>query len=129
MRNLPQENRLWIESDETAQRRIEQARRLKKQASTGGLGFEAYLTPDLAVWVLDMVERGIYLDPSEAIFVLMGQAKDIAPHDDIKREILSRRLEAAENGSSYTPEEVRQHLEETKKTRTDPAIWEKISQD
>jgi len=68
--------KLWMESDETARQRVEQAR-VKPQSSRGGLKFEAYLTPDLAVWVLDMVEQGIFLDPSEAVFVFMGQAKDM----------------------------------------------------
>ena len=48
------ENKHWLENEETAQQRIEQARTLKNHASKGGLKFEAYLTPDLAVWVLDI---------------------------------------------------------------------------
>lgn len=125
-------NKLWMENDNTARQRIEQANALKQQASAGGLKFEAYLTPDLAVWVLNMVERGVFIDPSEAVFVFMGQAKDIEPYDDLKRDILKRCLEEsikqAENGRSYTTEEVRQHLDEAMKNRTEPAVWQKISQ-
>lgn len=121
-----------MENESTARQRIAQASTLKSQASTGGLRFKTYLMPDLAVWVLDMVERGVFIDPSEAVFVLMGQAKDIEPHDDLKQEILKRQLETsieqAESGQSYTSEEVRQHLDEVMKNKTEPAVWQKISQ-
>lgn len=124
-------NKHWIETDETAQQRIDQARSLKDQAKTGGLKFEAYLTPDLAEWVLDMVEDGIFLDPCEAVFVYMDQAKDIEPHVDLKKEILRRRIQDgvddAKAGRTYTADEVKQHLEEARRRRTAPAVWEKIS--
>lgn len=126
-------NKHWLETDETAQQRIHQARDLKEQAKTGGLKFEAYLPPNLAEWVLDMVEEGIFIDPCEAIFVYMGQAKDIEPHDDLKEEILRRRIQQgiddAEAGRTYTADEVKQHLEEARRRRTAPAIWKKISYD
>ena len=31
---------------------------LKARAAAGGLRFEAYLPPDMAVWLLDLIERG-----------------------------------------------------------------------
>ena len=131
--NNPKENIHSFESKETAQQRIEQARELKKQAATGGLRFEAYLTSDLAMWVLDMVEKGIFIDPSEAVFVFMKQAKDIEPYDDIKKELLKRRLEEGEkdieNGRFLTAEEAQARLEKLKEGRTEPAIWHKISQE
>jgi hypothetical protein len=124
-------NKHWIETDETAQQRIDQARSLKDQAKTGGLKFETYLTPDLAEWVLDMVEEGVFIDPCEAVFVYMGQAKDIEPHDDLKKELLRRRIQEgiddAEDRRTYTADEVQQHLEEVRRRRTAPAIWKKIS--
>lgn len=116
-----------MESEEAARLRIQQVQSLKQQSQTGGLEFRAYLPPRLAEWVLDMVGKGIFVDPSEAVFVFMGQAKDIEPHEDIKREILRRRLEQAENRKTYTSEEVKEYLEERAKYRTDPAIWNKIS--
>ncbi len=54
-----QDNRHWVESEETARQRVEQVKSLKEQACKGGLRFEAYLTADLAEWILDMVERCI----------------------------------------------------------------------
>jgi hypothetical protein len=40
--------------------RIAQARALREQAGKGGLRFEAYLPPDLAEWLLDLIERGVF---------------------------------------------------------------------
>jgi len=62
----------------------------------------------------------------------MDQAKDIEPHDDLKEEILRRRIQQgiddAEAGRTYTADEVKQRLEEARRTRTDPAVWKKIAQ-
>lgn len=78
-----------------------------------------------------MVEDGIFLDPCEAVFVYMGQAKDIEPHDDLKKEILKRRIQQgvadAETGRTYTTDEVKQRLEEMRRRKTDPAVWKKIA--
>jgi hypothetical protein len=125
-------NKHWMETEETAQQRIDQARLLKEGARTGGMKFEAYLTPDLAEWVLDMVEQGDFTDPSEAVFVFMGQAKDIDEHQDLKQEVFKRRIaqgiEAAENGDVYTSEEVWEHLDKVMKEKTEPVVWQKIIQ-
>lgn len=43
-----------------------QAKALRETARKGGLKFEAYLPPWLAEWMLDMIERGVFTDPSEA---------------------------------------------------------------
>ena len=45
---------------------IARARSLRKQAAEGGLRFEAYLPPQLAEWLLERIEKGVFLDPSEA---------------------------------------------------------------
>ena len=34
---------------------VAQAKRLREQARAGGLRFEAYLPPDLAVWLIDLM--------------------------------------------------------------------------
>ena len=51
---------------------VEQAKRLRNQVAEGGLRFEAYLPPSLALWLLDRIEGQKYLDPSEAVFVILG---------------------------------------------------------
>ena len=73
-------------------RDIAQAMALQEQARKGGLRFEVFLPPGLAEWVLDFVERGVFVDPSEAVFVILGEHRDLEPHDDLRTEILKRSL-------------------------------------
>jgi len=74
---------------------VEQAKRLRNQVAEGGLRFEAYLPPSLALWMLDLIEQGKFLDPSEAVFVILGEHKELEPHSDLRRELLKRSIEAA----------------------------------
>ena len=62
---------------------VEQAKQLRDQAAKGGLRFEAYLPPSLALWLLDLIEQDTFLDPSEAVFVILGEHKELAPHADL----------------------------------------------
>lgn len=73
----------------------EQAKRLRNQVTEGGLRFEAYLPPSPTLWLLDLIEQDRFLDPSEAVFVVLGEHKDLAPHADLRRELLKRSIEAA----------------------------------
>jgi len=50
------------DSPEAQAARIAQARALREQAAKGGLRFEAYLPPDLAEWLLGLIERGIFVE-------------------------------------------------------------------
>ena len=83
------------DSSEAEAARIAQARGLRELAGKGGLRFEAYLPPDLAEWLLDLIERGVFADPSEAVSVILGEHRALEPHDDLRRELLSRSLQAA----------------------------------
>jgi antitoxin ParD1/3/4 len=74
---------------------VAQAKALRKQAAEGGLRFEAYLPPQLAEWLLGRIEKGVFLDPGEAVFVLLGEHEDLEPHTDLRQELLRRRLNAA----------------------------------
>jgi len=76
-------------------RDIAQANALREQASKGGLRFEAFLPSGLAEWVLDFVERRVFVDPSEAVFVILSEHKDLEPYGDLRTEILKRSLDAA----------------------------------
>lgn len=80
---------------EQKQQSIAQAKSLRQQAAEGGLSFEAYLPPTLATWILDQIEQGIFRDPSEAAFVFLGEAEELEPHADLRKELLRRRLDAA----------------------------------
>src|SRR5258708_37587861 len=57
--------------------------------------FEAYLPPDLADWLLGMIERGDFVDPSEAVFVILGVHQELEPHADLRAEIQRRADRAA----------------------------------
>ena len=43
----------------------QQAQSIRDAASDGGLRFHAYLPPALALWLLDRIEDGMFIDPSE----------------------------------------------------------------
>lgn len=107
---------------------IAQAKELRVQASKGGLRFEAYLPPGLAEWVLDFVERGVFTSPSEAVFVILGEARDLQPHADLRREILRRSLDAAMNDPrpAIPADEVFAHLEKLMAgPQPEPAVWKR----
>lgn len=90
------ESEIWPTAEQR-QKRIAQAKALRKQASEGGLRFEAYLPPQLADWLLERIEKGVFLDPGEAVFVLLGEHVELEPHTDLRQELLRRRLDAAIN--------------------------------
>lgn len=82
-------------SAEAKAKSIDQAKALRKQAKKGGLRFEAYLPPKLADWLLGLIEQGTFLDPSEAVFVILGEHEELEPHADLRKELLKRRLQSA----------------------------------
>src|SRR3546814_2918576 len=55
----------------------DQAKALREQARAGGLRFEAYLTGDQADWLLERIERGMFADPSEAVFAIVKNFIDM----------------------------------------------------
>src|SRR5690606_23693304 len=109
---------------------VEQAKQLRDQTAKGGLRFEAYLPPSLALWLLDRIERGKYLDPSEAVFVILGEHEELEPHADLRRELFKRRIQAAVDDPrpGISGEEMMKRLREARKeSRQEPAKWEKRS--
>lgn len=107
----------------------DQAKALREQARAGGLRFEAYLTGDQADWLLARVERGLFVDPSEAVFAIVQNFIEMEPHRDLRDELLGRLLDAAaaDLESARPAEEVFAELRrELAKPRPEPARWEKI---
>lgn len=102
-----------------------QAKELREQARSGGLRFEAYLTSDLADWVLDMIERGIFISPSEATFVILGEHMELEPHRDLREELMRRRIQASLDDPipTSTPDEVRERITQNAAMRGTPASW------
>jgi antitoxin ParD1/3/4 len=113
--------------DEATRRHgIEQAKALREQARVGGLHFEAYLPGGLAEWLLDQIERGVFVDPSEAVFVMLTEQRDLEPHVDLREEILQRSCQAAIDD----PQRMISHEEVVEEMRTlaaaprpAPATW------
>ena len=109
-------------------RDIAQAKALQEQARKGGLRFEVFLPPGLAEWVLDFVERGVFVDPSEAVFVILGEHRDLEPHDDLRTEILKRSLDASINDPRPPiplDEFEKKMAERMAQPRPEPALWRK----
>lgn len=109
---------------------VEQAKRLRNQVAEGGLKFEAYLPPSLALWLLDRIEQGQFLDPSEAVFVILGEHEELEPHADLRREMFKRRIQAAADDPrpGISGEEIKAELREKRKAPLhEPATWEKRS--
>ena len=107
-----------------------QAEALRDQARTGGLRFEAYLPPALADWMLERIERGIFADPSEAVFAIVRTYSELEPHRDLRDELLGRMLgaSAAELESARRAGEVFAELRrELGNPRPAPARWEKVA--
>jgi Arc/MetJ-type ribon-helix-helix transcriptional regulator len=103
-----------------------QASKLRKQARAGGLLFEAYLPPDLADWLLERIETGRFANPSEVVFAIVGEFRDLEPHEDLRGELLRRRLEAAgaDHESARPADEVFDTLQrELAKPLPAPARW------
>jgi hypothetical protein len=114
------------EWDEASVACIAQAKALREQAGKGGLRFEAYLPPDLAEWLLGLIERSVFADPSEAVFVILGEHRDLEPHADLRRELLSRLLQAAidDRRRSLPGNAVEKQLWQLIDTRMpEPAVW------
>ena len=110
---------------------VEQAKRLRNQVAEGGLRFEAYLPPSLALWLLDRIEGQKYLDPSEAVFVILGEHEELEPHADLRQELFKRSIQAAANDPrpGISGEEMKALLREKRKAPLpEPARWEKRSQ-
>ena len=117
-----------IYDEDSRRRAAAQARQLREQALAGGLRFEAYLPPGLAEWILDLVERGVFIDPSEAVFVILGEHQDLEPHADLRQELLRRTIQAAIDDPSpgIPADEVLEQLrKELAEPRPEPAVWEK----
>jgi antitoxin ParD1/3/4 len=116
------------EAVDAAALRMARVSAVREQASSGGLRFEAYLPSDQAGWLLDLIESGTFTDPSEAVFVMLGEQRDLEPHADLREELLNRCCQAAlDDPCPRIPhEEVGAWLKRRMETpRQKPAVWPK----
>jgi antitoxin ParD1/3/4 len=115
----------WRTAEEKA-KDVAQARALKEQARQGGLRFDAYLPSDLAEWLLDLIERGVFVDPSEAVFVILGEHRDLEPHADLRNELVQASID--DPRPTIPGEEVEERLQKLLAAqRPEPAVWRKNS--
>jgi hypothetical protein len=128
--STPDVDGLSWEDDPLAEERrlgVEQARRLREQARKGGLRFEACLTPDLADWVLELVENGVFISPGEAAFHLMAEAHELSAHEDLRSELQRRMVEEAlaefDAGVTHPAEEVLAEVTEEINSLQEPTVW------
>jgi len=68
--------------------RVDKAAELRAQAQIGGLYFIAYLPPAFAGWLLDHIEDGLFANPKEAIFALVGHYREREPYGATREELL-----------------------------------------
>jgi Arc/MetJ-type ribon-helix-helix transcriptional regulator len=93
------------------------------------LRFDAYLPGSMADWLLERVEAGMFVDPSEAVFAIVKNFIDMEPHRDLRDELLRRIIQAAMDDPrpgiphEQVQEEMKRRLAEP---RPEPARWEKI---
>ena len=121
----PPEASDWDDT-EGAVKRMAQATALRDQARAGGLRFEAYLPPDLADWLLVHIARGTFRDPSEAVFVMLGEQEELEAHLDLRDELLRRGVQAAIDGPrpGIPSDEVEAYFKKlTESPRAKPAVW------
>ena len=114
----------------------DQAKALREQARAGGLRFDAYLPPALADWLLERIEGDVFADPSEAVFAIVGNFRELEPHRDLRDELLrrildesvARGLEDVKAGRVRPADEMFDELRrELAKPRPEPARWQKIA--
>ena len=71
-----------------------------------------------------------YLDPSEAVFVILGEHEELEPHADLRQELFKRSIQAAANDPrpGISGEEMIKRLHElSAEPQPEPATWEKRS--
>jgi antitoxin ParD1/3/4 len=107
-----------------------QAAALKEEAAEQGLRFQAYFVPRVAEWVLGEIERGCFLDPSEAVFVAMQTFMELVEHPDLQQELFRREIQKslADPRPGMSGEEVLAKLEAKMKEAAgrEPPAWNKI---
>ncbi|CDZ41709.1 Hypothetical protein NGAL_HAMBI1145_60330 [Neorhizobium galegae bv. officinalis] len=108
----------------------EKARVLRDQAAKGGLRFEAFLPSGLALWLLDKIEQGQFIDPAQATYELLKQARELEPHGDLRDELTRRGIQAAidDPRPPINAEAMMKKMEEiARRPAEKSAVWEKQS--
>jgi antitoxin ParD1/3/4 len=108
----------------------EKARSLRDQATKVGLKFEAFLPSGLALWLLDKIEQGEFINPAQAAYELLKQTRELEPHADLRDELTRRSVQAAidDPRPPIDAEALMKKMEEiAKRPAEKAAVWEKQS--
>lgn len=106
----------------------DKARSLRDQATKAGLRFEAFLPSHLALWLLDKIEQGEFIDPAQATYELLKQTRELEPHADLRHELMKRGIQAAidDPRPPINAEEMREKIAEMARHPPETAaVWEK----
>lgn len=84
MTELPDE---VSEAAEAAAMRMIRMRTLREQARAGGLWFETFLPAELADWLLQLIEDGVFTTPNEAVVAIFEEYRGSGPRIDLRKEL------------------------------------------
>jgi hypothetical protein len=79
-----------------------------------------------------MIEREIFIDPRDAIFAIVGEARELEPHKDLRQELLERRIQAAidDPRPSIPADQVFARLKaKMRRPQPEPAQWQQFKHD
>ncbi|MBO9516454.1 MAG: DUF2384 domain-containing protein [Porphyrobacter sp.] len=84
------------------------------------------MPPDLAEWLLDLIEREAFTDPSEAVFVILREHSEVELHPDLREELLRRRMQAVIDHPALldSGDDVRARHEYFAAQQRNPAVWD-----
>jgi antitoxin ParD1/3/4 len=105
---------------------IARAEALREQASVGGLCFRAYLPPTLAEWLLDLITRGKFTEPGEAVSVKLSEQRELEQRADLLEESSRRSCHAKRDDPrpDIWDGEIKERMERLLATPyPSPAIW------
>jgi len=117
----------WPSAEQKA-KNVAQATALREQAKAGGLRFSVYLPPEMADWLLGLIEKGEFSDPGEAAYVMLQTQKELEPHEDLRRELFIRMLQTGAEDDSQPGiplEDFFKKLKEELAVPHTPAIWQR----
>jgi len=73
----------------------EEDARISAHIRARGLTFEVFLPEDMAEWLWQKLEAGVYTDPAEAAFLAFQDLMELDQHPKVRAELLKAILNAA----------------------------------
>lgn len=105
----------------------DQAKRILESGAIqrgASLKVELLLQPRQAEWILNKVVDRTYFSPSDALFHILTEYREIEPHNDIRQEVLRRSLDAVSLENTVPLEDVLKEFDKIPE-RHQPVEWKK----